>query len=181
MNGLIVDALRQHSNNAKNVLFIFADDAGLETSVYNNSICKTPNLEALAKRSVIFENAFTSVSSCSPSRASVLTGLPSHQNGMYGLHQTVHHFNSFDSVKSLPNIVSARGVRTGIIGKKHIGPQQVYTFDFAYTEDNYSINQIGRNITHIKELVHLFLTANDSRNITHIKELVHLFLTANDS
>ncbi|CAG2159904.1 unnamed protein product [Oppiella nova] len=169
-------ALTHSSHTARNVLFFFgstkcdfcltipkADDAGLESSVYNNSICKTPNLQTLAKRSVIFENAFTSVSSCSPSRAALLSGLPSHQNGMYGLHQTVHHFNSFDSVQSLPNVLGKNGIRTGIIGKKHVGPQPVYEFDFSYTEDNYSINQIGRNITRIKDLVHLFLNDTDTR------------------
>ena len=49
------------------VVFV-ADDAGFETQVYNNTVCKTPNLDALAERSVVFKNAFTSVSSCSPSR-----------------------------------------------------------------------------------------------------------------
>ncbi|XP_054155241.1 N-sulphoglucosamine sulphohydrolase-like [Oppia nitens] len=149
--------------NANNVIILFADDAGLETPVYNNTVCKTPNIENLAKRSVIFTEAFTSVSSCSPSRSTLLTGLPSHQNGMYGLHQSVHNFNSFDSVKSLPNILSQYNIRTGIIGKKHVGPQQVYTFDFEYTEENYPINQIARNITNIKNLVHLFLNDNDTR------------------
>lgn len=41
---------------------------------YRNRMCQTPNLDALAKRSLIFNNAFASVSSCSPSRASILTG-----------------------------------------------------------------------------------------------------------
>lgn len=36
-----------------------------------------------------------------------------HQNGMYGLHQDVHHFNSFDGVRSLPLLLSHAGVRTG--------------------------------------------------------------------
>ena len=58
----------------KNVLVIIGDDAGFETQVYNNMVCKTPNINALAKRSVIFRNAFTSVSSCSPSRSAILTG-----------------------------------------------------------------------------------------------------------
>ena len=58
----------------RNVLVFIGDDAGFETQVYNNSVCKTPNINALAKRSVIFRNGFTSVSSCSPSRSTILTG-----------------------------------------------------------------------------------------------------------
>lgn len=53
-----------------------ADDGGFESGAYNNSAISTPHLDALARRSLTFRNAFTSVSSCSPSRASLLTGLP---------------------------------------------------------------------------------------------------------
>lgn len=53
-----------------------ADDGGFESGAYNNSVISTPHLDALARRSLTFRNAFTSVSSCSPSRASLLTGLP---------------------------------------------------------------------------------------------------------
>ncbi|KAM6174985.1 N-sulfoglucosamine sulfohydrolase isoform 1-T1 [Erethizon dorsatum] len=147
----------------RNVLLILADDGGFESGVYNNSVIATPHLDALAHRSLIFRNAFTSVSSCSPSRASLLTGLPQHQNGMYGLHQDVHHFNSFDKVQSLPLLLSQAGVRTGIIGKKHVGPEAVYPFDFAYTEENGSVLQVGRNITRIKLLVRKFLRTQDNR------------------
>uniref|UniRef100_A0A672Y495 N-sulfoglucosamine sulfohydrolase (sulfamidase) n=1 Tax=Sphaeramia orbicularis TaxID=375764 RepID=A0A672Y495_9TELE len=133
-----------------------ADDAGFETEVYNNSVVHTPNLRALAQRSLVFNNAFTSVSSCSPSRSTILTGLPQHQNGMYGLHQGVHHFNSFDGVQSLPLLLSQANIHTGIIGKKHVGPGSVYPFDFAYTEENNSVLQVGRNITRIKLLVRKF-------------------------
>jgi arylsulfatase A-like enzyme len=44
---------------------------------------------------------------------------------MYGLHHQVHHFNSFDGVKSLPKLLQDSGIRTGIIGKKHVGPEKV--------------------------------------------------------
>lgn len=137
--------------------FVLADDGGFEMGTYLNKICQTPNLDKLAKNSLIFNKAFTSVSSCSPSRSALLTGLPSHQNGMYGLHQAENHFNSFDDVKSLPNILKQNGIRTGIIGKKHVGPQNVYKFDYEQTEENNSILQVGRNITHIKLLVREFL------------------------
>ncbi|XP_041838469.1 N-sulphoglucosamine sulphohydrolase [Melanotaenia boesemani] len=140
----------------RNVLLIIADDAGFETEVYNNSVVHTPHLRSLAQRSVVFSNAFTSVSSCSPSRSTILTGLPQHQNGMYGLHQGVHNFNSFDGVQSLPLLLSQANIHTGIIGKKHVGPGSVYPFDFAYTEENNSVLQVGRNITRIKLLVRKF-------------------------
>ncbi|KAK5641207.1 hypothetical protein RI129_009754 [Pyrocoelia pectoralis] len=140
-----------------NALLILADDGGFEMGAYLNRISQTPNLNKLAKKSLIFNNAYTSVSSCSPSRSALLTGMPSHQNGMYGLHQGVHHFNSFDHVNSLPKILKQNGIRTGIIGKKHVGPKSVYPFDYAETEENNSILQVGRNITHIKLLAREFL------------------------
>ncbi|KAG8224908.1 hypothetical protein J437_LFUL006266 [Ladona fulva] len=138
-----------------------ADDAGFEMGVYN-SICITPNLNALSRKSLIFNNAYTSVSSCSPSRSAILTGMPNHQNGMYGLHNGVHHFDSFNGVRSLPSILGENGIRTGIIGKKHVGPERTYPFNFSETEENNDINQIGRNITNIKLLVREFLRSNKS-------------------
>ena len=116
----------------RNVLMIVADDAGFETAVYGNDKCQTPNLNEFAKKSVVFKNAFTSVSSCSPSRSAILSGLPQHENGMYGLYQTYHHFHSFDAVQSLPRLLNQTGQYwTGIIGKKHVGPDFVYPFQFS--------------------------------------------------
>lgn len=139
-----------------------ADDAGFESGTYLNKIVQTPNIDKLAKRSLIFNKAFVSVSSCSPSRAAILTGQPSHQNGLYGLHQAENHFNSFDNIKSLPNVLSENKIRTGLIGKKHIGPDQVFKFDYEETEEKHSINQVGRNITKIKLLVREFLDSSKS-------------------
>jgi len=134
-----------------------ADDAGFESSIYLNKIVQTPNIAQLARRSLIFNKAYVSVSSCSPSRAAILTGQPSHQNGMYGLHQTENHFNSFDEVQSLPSILRNHNIRSGLIGKKHVGPSNVFKFDYEQTEETHSINQVGRNITKIKLLVREFL------------------------
>ncbi|KAL4702551.1 hypothetical protein ACJJTC_013553 [Scirpophaga incertulas] len=145
------------TSSQRNVLLLLADDGGFEIGAYQNKICQTPNIDALARRGVIFNNAFTSVSSCSPSRAALLTGMPSHQNGMYGLHHGIHHFNSFDNVTSLPTLLRRHDVFTGIIGKKHVGPASVFRFDFERTEETLPINQVGRNITFIKQLTKEFL------------------------
>lgn len=145
------------TSSRKNVVLLLADDGGFEIGAYRNKIVQTPNLDDLARESLIFNNAFTSVSSCSPSRAAILTGTPSHQNGMYGLHQGVHHFNSFDRVTSLPTVLNKSNIVTGIIGKKHVGPSTVFNFDYERTEEKYPINQVGRNITQIKLFVREFL------------------------
>ena len=57
----------------------------------------------------------------------------------------------------------------GIIDKKHVGPSTVFSFDFSETEENNPINQVGRNITHIKLLVRQFLTsANGSDFLLYV-------------
>ena len=141
----------------KNVLMLVADDAGLESSVYGNHKCKTPYINEFAQKAVVFRNAFASVSSCSPSRSAILTGLPQHENGMYGLEQSYHHFHSFDQIQSLPLLLNQTGqFWTGIIGKKHVGPDFVYPFTFSHTEENYPITQIGRNISLIRNLAREF-------------------------
>lgn len=148
------------AQSPQNVLLLLADDAGFEMGAYLNKYCQTPNLDALASNGLLFNNAFTSVSSCSPSRAQLLTGQASHASGMYGLHQGVHNFNVLPEVSSLPNVLREQSqgrILSGIIGKKHVGAASNFFFDFEQTEEQHSINQIGRNITKIKEYAHEFL------------------------
>ena len=52
---------------------------------------------------------------------------------------------------------------TGIIGKKHVGPESVYQFDFEATENQYPLIQVGRNITFMKELTRKFISVKDDR------------------
>ena len=67
------------------------------------------------------------------------------------------HFVS--SLSAFPSCVSL----TGIIGVKHVKPDHVYKFDFEATEEQYDVDQIGRNITLIKGLVHDSLAVHDNR------------------
>ncbi|MFN8134146.1 MAG: sulfatase [Bacteroidales bacterium] len=58
-----------------NILFLLADDWSYPYSgVYGDSIVRTPNIEKLAKQGIVFPNAYCSAPSCTPSRASILTG-----------------------------------------------------------------------------------------------------------
>lgn len=58
-------------------------------------------------------------------------------------------------------------IPAGIIGKKHVSPEFVYPFDFAYTEENNSVLQVGRNITKIKILVRKFFQTHKEAAVEH--------------
>jgi arylsulfatase A-like enzyme len=64
-----------------NILMIFADDWGRHASAYAqiepggiNDIVKTPNFDGVAKRGVLFRNAFVNAPSCTPCRSSFMSG-----------------------------------------------------------------------------------------------------------
>jgi N-sulfoglucosamine sulfohydrolase len=113
----------------KNVVVLIADDLGLQVGCYGDTVVKTPNLDKLAAGGTRFTHAFASVASCSPSRATMLTGMPTHQCGQYGLAHATHNQHSFRTVKGLPALLGPVGYKTGVIGKLHVQPKEVYPFD----------------------------------------------------
>ena len=67
-----------------NVVFILADDLGWsDTTLFGTtSFYKTPNIERLAKRGMTFTRAYSASPLCSPTRASILTGLSPARTGI---------------------------------------------------------------------------------------------------
>jgi N-sulfoglucosamine sulfohydrolase len=127
-------ALAQDAKKPKNVIIVIADDLGMQVGCYGDKVIKTPNIDALATRGVRFTRAYATVSSCSPSRASILTGMYTHQNGQYGLQHGTHNQQTYAWVQSLPSLMRNARFRTGIIGKIHVGPQSVYNFHAEITK-----------------------------------------------
>ncbi len=117
------------SAQSHNVLLIISDDQGLDLGVYGNTVVRTPNIDELAARGTLFTRAFATVSSCSPSRSVLLTGLYSHSNGMYGLAHDIHNQHLLPWVQTLPHVLKASGYRTGLVGKKHLLPDKSFPFD----------------------------------------------------
>lgn len=120
----------------KNIIFFIADDMSPELGCYGNKAIKTPNIDALAADGTIFTNAYATTASCSASRSVVMTGLHNHANGQYGHQHDTGHFSCYPNVVSLalPQVMKAAGYRTGIFGKHHVAPTEIFTYDVMIAE-----------------------------------------------
>jgi N-sulfoglucosamine sulfohydrolase len=131
----------------RNVVLLIADDLGLDLGCYGHPTVRSPNLDALAKSGTRFTHAFATTASCSASRAVLLTGLYTHSNGQYGHAHQPHNFHTHAWVKSLPRLLRDHGYRTGILGKLHVNPAEVYPFDADMTTvmgTNHNVAEIAR-------------------------------------
>jgi N-sulfoglucosamine sulfohydrolase len=119
---------QQPPSSILNIVLIVADDHGQDTGAYGNPVIRTPNLDRLAAEGTMFSYAFATTASCSASRSVILTGLHNHRTAQYGHEHSVHHFRSYEDLKSLPVLLAEVGYRTARIGKYHVGPEAVYHF-----------------------------------------------------
>lgn len=76
-----------------NILFVFGEDWGMDTGAYGNTVVSTPVFDRLAEEGVLFTHAFATAPSCSPSKASVLTG-----QMHWRLGASVSHSNEVESM-----------------------------------------------------------------------------------
>lgn len=144
------------SESRPNVVVILVDNMGRDAGCYGNGAIKTPNIDALAADGVKFENAFCTTSSCSPSRSVILTGLYAHATGMYGLSHAYHHFSCFDDLQTLPGVLRSAGYRTGLNGKLHVTPREIFPFDVEIESD-------ARNTVQMAEKSRTFISQDDDQ------------------
>lgn len=115
-----------YADEAPNILVFIGDDVGWKDfGCYGNDAIRTPNIDALARRGIRFENAFLTIAQCSPSRISILTGRYPHSTGAEDLHMPLPA-----GTKMLPTHLKEAGYFTGHMAKTHYGPEGVKQFDW---------------------------------------------------
>lgn len=147
--GLVRPAIAEpvHSAGRPNILLIVADDQGAEMGCLGTPGLSTPNMDALAAKGLLFQaaNVFCAYPSCSPSRASMLTGVYPHTHHItrnvpefFGpnaakweakLSPAWRTFEVPASVPTLPQLLNSSGYYTGISHKFHILPHGEFPFD----------------------------------------------------
>ena len=114
-----------------NIVFIVADDLSPTLGCYGDSVVSTPTIDRLAQEGVLFENAFCTSPSCSPSRASMLTSRYPHQ-----LAEGTNLWGTLPSrYANFVNQLETAGYRIGLTGKGW-GPGD-------YTVGGYTRNPAG--------------------------------------
>lgn len=128
----------------KSVLVVIGDDWSPIAGCYGDSVVRTPRIDAFARESVVFQHAFSPASTGAVSRACLLTGLHSHTHGQYGPSHTFHGFQTHSWVPTIPSQLQKAGYATGLVGKRHFGPPELYRFDFEPPVDQRSAVDMAR-------------------------------------
>lgn len=138
-----------------NILFAFADDWGRNASAYAkvdgpgtlNDAIQTPNFDQLAKRGVLFNNAFVNAPSCTPCRSSILTGRHFWMTGTGAILQGAVWD---DSIPSWPLLLKDKGYHIGYTWKVW-GPGTPSNSPFsradAYAKGGGSFNGFSQTVT----------------------------------
>jgi len=118
-----VKAQQVNESKRPNIVLIMADDLGYsDIGCYGGEI-ETPNLDKLAKNGLRFSQ-FYNTSRCCPTRASLLTGLYSHQAGMGDMttDQKLPGYRGYltENTVTIAEVLKNAGYHTGMIGKWHV-------------------------------------------------------------
>jgi len=110
--------------DSPNIIVVITDDQGYgDLGRHGHPLLKTPNLDALYDQSVRFSNFYVSPA-CSPTRASLLTGMHEFRNGVTHTLPPREHLNIKATI--LPQLLKPAGYTSGLFGKWHLGSDKGY-------------------------------------------------------
>jgi iduronate 2-sulfatase len=102
-------------NSKPNVLFLCIDDLRPELGCYGVKEIKTPHIDAIASKGILFERAYCQIANCNPSRSSFLTGRRPDTTKIYELESSFRQ--NLPDVVTLPEYFKQHGYFTQSIGK----------------------------------------------------------------
>ncbi len=138
--GLSTRALGAKSTERKqtkpNILYVFADQLRYsELGSSGNKIVQTPNLDKLAERGIVFDQAFSSCPICSPYRCQIITGKYPHKNGVVD-----NEYKPRTDQVTIHQVLKRAGYSTAHIGKWHLGygpytEEKRYGLDYMFAHN----------------------------------------------
>ena len=145
--------------NQPNLLFIFTDEQRYDTlAAYGNRHLAMPNLNHLAEESIVFDRTYVTQAVCTPSRASLLTGLYPHSHGL-----TENNLQLSTSIPCLPEMMDTSDYAVSYHGKWHLGDEifaQHGFEEFISVEDEYNRYYSPERDPNARSNYHQFLLKN---------------------
>lgn len=101
-----------------NIILVMCDDLGWGDTGFNgNTKIKTPNIDILAGKGIVFDRFYSASAVCSPTRGSCLTGRNPYRYGIPGANSGKLKMEEI----TIPELLKERGYETGHFGKWHLG------------------------------------------------------------
>ena len=100
-----------------NILMIICHDLGQMLHCYGNRYIKSPNIDSIAEKGVVFLNHFCASTPCSPSRGCIITGRYAHSNGLMGL--VNRGWDLPKDQRTIPQYLNEAGYETYLFGFQH--------------------------------------------------------------
>ena len=161
--GALAAAFGQTGRRPKNVLLLMSDQHKPHAMrIDGDPVARTPNLDALCRSAARFDSAYCSNPVCVPSRASLLTGLYTHNHGAYN--------NSVPwpfARKTLAHHFDRAGYMTGLIGKMHFVDPQTHGFEYRLDFNDWWQYLGPKTKLYAEELAH----ANSGSGMPQINDL----------
>lgn len=153
---LFVSQTHAQSSDKPNVILIVVDDLGWkDVGFMGSNYYETPNLDALAKQSIVFQQAYAGAANCAPSRACLMSGQNTPRHGIYTVSPSARGSAKTRKIIPTPNtrdlaehqetlaeVLQQNGYATASMGKWHLGPDP--------TSQGFDINVAGTRSGHPK-------------------------------
>ena len=148
-----------------NILLIYVDDLGFgDLGSYGHPVLQTPNIDALAREGMTFNNYYAPSALCSPSRAAVLTGRTPYRTGIKSWIPEDSGVYLRDEEITLAELLKAEGYATALVGKWHLNsdlgsddePQPTdQGFDYFYGHNAFQVptNRNPANVYRDRQLL----------------------------
>lgn len=120
-----------------NLVLIMADDLTYRDIGCYGGQAHTPNIDRLAGEGMRFDRCFQAAPMCSPTRHNIYTGLYPVRSGAYP-----NHTFAKPGTKSIVHFLKPLGYRVALSGKTHIGPRDVFPFEYSGQKNDPNMQRI---------------------------------------
>ncbi len=106
------------------ILFVSDDHGWRDSGCYGDKDARTPNIDRLASQGMRFTHAFAASPLCSPSRATINTGIMPHRCGAHKFGAPIRR-----DLRTMPQYMKDLGYHTAHAGKLHVYPPDKFPYD----------------------------------------------------